>query len=682
MKKRLLTIAIAAAILASACPVFAAGSSGYVSTEISGTVLSEQNDTLQWSLTDGELKLSGSGALREWTALKTDDKYPWSADADKITKVTLENGIISIGNDAFSGCVNLESVTIPESVTAISKKAFFGCGNLKSIELPGSVESIGESAFEGCVSLEKTVIPDKVSEISSSAFSGCTGLNEITLPAGVKRIGYWAFLDCTSLAAITLPDGLETIAGGAFSGCSALTNVNIPGSVSSIENEAFLNCTGLTNIEVSADNAAYTSEDGVLLCKDKTELVQYPAAKTGAAYAIPDSVKQINNNAFRSAALKNITIPQTVTSIGAYAFADNKSLTAAALPEGLTFLGSGALFGCVNVKEVNIPQSLSSIEDDVFSSTGITQAVIPDNAASIGKRAFKDCKSLESVTIGNNVTEIGEGAFAYDDKLTAIKIPDTVTAMGGGVFMGCAALKTAKLSDNLTEISRDAFNSCSALEDITIPDKVTHIWDSSFTLCEGLTKVKLPASLKRIEKNAFAFCWNVTEIEIPAGMESIAEKAFDECSELETVHYNGTAEDWSRITIEDGNACLTEADIQYGKTSAYPYEIKSIAIRNITGEELTSIPEGSSFIAEVTLDKTAQREGADYVFVTAYDASGALVSLDYVRAAFAVGSDYAFGFNIPKTEKAVGSIKAYVWHSFTDTEPLANTVIWRSPSIE
>ncbi len=344
-----------------------------------------------WSLDGTELTISGSGAMENYTS----SSAPWGKS---VTKVTIGNGVTTIGEDAFYGCDSLTSVTIPDSVTSIGNNAFSFCGGLTSVTIPDSVTeigfsafsfcdsltsitipdgvtSIGESAFSNCASLTNITIPDGITSISSYAFSGCENLTSINIPDGVMSIGecaFWwcdnltsitipnsvtsigkqAFYCCLSITSITIPNSVTNIGACAFYRCESLASITIPNSVTSIGYSAFWSCYGLTSIVVDADNANYCSENGVLFSKDKTSLICYPAGKSGA-YVIPDSVTTIGAEAFEYCfALTSVTIPGSVTSIGDYAFWSCSGLTSVTIPESVTSIGECAFIDCSGLRDV------------------------------------------------------------------------------------------------------------------------------------------------------------------------------------------------------------------------------------------------------------------------------------------------------------------------------------------
>ena len=304
-------------------------------------------ESVNWSLDTetGLLEITGSGEMVDYGVTPSGSfrGAPWKSHNYSIIKCTIENGVTSIGDYAFSYCTKLTSITIPNSVTSIGSHAFEYCTGLTSITIPEGVTSIGDNAFCYCTGLTNVTIPESVTSIGSYAFSGCTGLTSITIPESVTSIEDWAFRGCTGLTSITIPESVTSIGGYAFAGCTGLTNITIPESVTSIGGAAFSGCTGLTSItipesvtsigsyafggctgltsiNVDKNNPNYCSQNGVLFTKDMKSINCVPAGKTGE-YSIPNSVTSIGDGAFsRCTGLTSITIPESVTSIGGGAF--------------------------------------------------------------------------------------------------------------------------------------------------------------------------------------------------------------------------------------------------------------------------------------------------------------------------------------------------------------------------
>ena len=279
-----------------------------------------------------------------------------------LKEVEIPDSVTSIGGSAFSGCTSLKEVEIPDSVTEIDGWAFSGCTSLTKIILPKNMTSIEGGVFSGCSSLESIVIPEGVTTIGTrsqseppygSTFSGCTSLAEIVIPDSVTEIYDFAFSGCTSLSKVKLSNNLTEIAGATFSGCTSLREITIPDSVTSIGNYAFSDCTSLesvtigsgveqldidafldysnapvvsascrrlANITVSPENKTYSSVDGVLFNKDKSELLAYPIGNKRSSYTIPDGVTKIDQKAFYGCRyIETLTIPASVKEIEASA---------------------------------------------------------------------------------------------------------------------------------------------------------------------------------------------------------------------------------------------------------------------------------------------------------------------------------------------------------------------------
>ena len=311
-----------------------------------------------WELVDSTLTISGTGAMPDYN-YSSGRVWPSS----RITSVVIENGVTTIGEYAFYQHTGLTSVSIGNSVTTIGSAAFLGTG-LTTITIPNSVTSIGDYAFRGCTGLTTITIPNSVTTIGSEAFSGCTGLTSVSIGNSVTTIGSSAFNSCTGLTSVSIGNSVTSIGDYAFYNCTGLTSVSIPASVTTIGSSAFYNCTGLTAINVDAGNANYASIDGVLFNNAKTTLIQYPAAKTGAAFTIPNSVTSIGSSAFRGCTgLASVSIPASVTTIGSSAFSGCTGLkhivNGVATPQAIS---NNSQFNQVTLADVNLFVPASAID--------------------------------------------------------------------------------------------------------------------------------------------------------------------------------------------------------------------------------------------------------------------------------------------------------------------------------
>lgn len=248
-----------------------------------------------------------------------------------LSKVKLSKKLKEIVENTFYGCSSLKNIIIPKGVLKIGHGAFENCTSLENINLPDGLTSIGNSAdhyfhtsgcysFSGCTSLKEIVIPDSVTEIGSHAFSGCTSLSKVKLPKNLTSINSDVFSGCTSLAEIVIPDSVTSIGGSAFSNCTSLESITIGSGVESLGDEWIASCRRLENITVSPENKNYSSVDGVLFNKDKSELSAYPIGNKRSSYTIPDGVEKIGKKAFYGCRyIESLTIPVSVAEIEASA---------------------------------------------------------------------------------------------------------------------------------------------------------------------------------------------------------------------------------------------------------------------------------------------------------------------------------------------------------------------------
>lgn len=195
-------------------------------------------------------------------------------DADRnLTQVTIPEGVVGIGDSAFSYCYFLENVKLPNSLLSIGSSAFYHCNNLKSVVIPDSVKKIGRYAFSGCSSLKSVVIPNSVTEIDTGAFHNCSSLTGINIPNSVKTIEDGAFSYCSNLKSVRIPNNLKIIDLRLFRGCSNLTNIEIPNSVTTIKEYAFATCIRLKSIVIPSsvttigDDAFYGSNNLTIYCE-------------------------------------------------------------------------------------------------------------------------------------------------------------------------------------------------------------------------------------------------------------------------------------------------------------------------------------------------------------------------------------------------------------------------------
>ena len=312
----------------------------------------------------------------------------------KVVNINNQYHQIKIKDNAFHSCSGLTQINIGDGVTSIGNYAFYGCSGLTSITIPDSVTSIGNYAFNGCNSLTSITIPDSVTSIGNYAFNGCNSLTSITIPDSVTSIGDSAFYYCIKLTNITIPNSVTSIGGSAFEGCSNLTDITIPDSVIYIGDRAFANCSGVGNITVHFDNSKFYSSNDCLIEKDTNTVIL---------------------------GCKNSNIPDSVTSIGNYAFYGCSKLTSITISDSVTSIGEWAFLGCNGLISITIGNAVTSIGDSAFyGCSGLTSITIPDSVTSIGDYTFCDCSGLINMFLSDNITSIGDSAFSGCDKLKKV----------------------------------------------------------------------------------------------------------------------------------------------------------------------------------------------------------------------------------------------------------------------
>ena len=346
----------------------------------------------------------------------------------------------------------------------------------------------GLTEYSGSVTIPETVtysgIAYSVTSIGGSAFSYCSGLTSVTIGNSVTSIGDLAFYCCYDLTSITIPNSVTSIGRVAFGTCTGLTSVTIPNSVTSIGSEAFRSCYGLTSIIVEEGNSIYDSRENC------------------------NAIIETNSNTL-VAGCQNTTIPNSVTSIGNYAFYNCSGLTSITIPNSVTSIGERAFYWCSGLKSITIPNTVTSIGDYAFARcSGLTSITIPESVTSIGISVFWDCSGLTSITIPNSITSIGESAFESCYGLTSVTIPNSVTSIGSGAFYNCSGLTSVTIGNSITSIGSAAFGSCSGLTSVTceavnLPEMEDEVfWDVSTSAAtlyvpeESLEKYKTAAQWK------------------------------------------------------------------------------------------------------------------------------------------------------------------------------------------
>ncbi|WP_440451635.1 leucine-rich repeat protein [Ruminococcus intestinalis] len=379
------------------------------------------------------------------------------------TSYIIPDGVKIIESTAFMGTSNLNSIVIPNGVTTIKENAFYLCSNLKNVSIPTSVKSIGRDAFD---------------------FSVCSKVNN-----GYYISNCLIGADNEINGNFTIKDGTRLVADSAIKGNENLESITVPASVEIIGDCALnFSSESLKNITVANENKYFSSENGVLFNKSKTELLCYPYGKNETTYTVPNTVTKLAKASFSNCKLNKLNLPNNLKYIDESAFQEI-SLKSLSIPESVEYIGKYTFF-LSGIETVNIPKRIATIEEGTFSCCINLKSVSIDNHIKyIGDYAFSRCYNLSDINISNNVTSIGKGAF-QSTIIQKIELPASLESIGGY-----------------------AFNNCQNLQEVTIPNKEIKIDNRAFYNCPELNTVTIPAKVKKIGKNAFGYQGNIFDEE-------------------------------------------------------------------------------------------------------------------------------------------------------------------------
>lgn len=537
--------------------------------------------------------------------LGRDLKYDYADNASVYDYVDGYWKEMSRASAPFVNSTTLQKVTIGSKVTFLYNHLFHNCDKVTTIDIPASIANIYGNAFDDCSSLTATTFHDATNNhtltLGDYAFRNCATLPEVTFPRQLLSVGNYTYAQCPLLKTLTFPAMLESIGNYAFAECTGLTQLTFKDSGKSVklgygarsnsgtsylDNIPLFGNTNLTYLYIGR-NINYTagekygyspfynqsfltdvrfSQSGtVSYCKDYL-LYKVNNCKT---LTLPESLTSIGNWTFRGmAALESIVIPNAVTKMGTYAFADDTSLKSAKLSTSCPWLKEGLFSECNALQSITIPSAVTKMDGYMFTNCkALTSATFEDGTDLIemGYGAswknyglFSDCPlktlnlgrwlsyntevasrspfysidALKNLNIGKNVKVIDKYMFSYCEGLEEVNLPDNITSVNLWGFRGCSSLKSVRLSEKLSQVGDYGFAGCTSLDNVTFPASMTSVASNSFSDCTALRKLDLGQNLLIIGPSAFENDKALEGIEIPSTLYGLGVASFKNCTSL------------------------------------------------------------------------------------------------------------------------------------------------------
>lgn len=439
---------------------------------------------------------------------------------ENLTSVTFTPRVISIGNEAFSGCsriktvnfetrengsviegvniigsaafnaTDIETLVLPETLNDIYDSAFAYMAELKSIDMSKTkITKLPASPFYFDDKLTEIKLPEELTEIGNYAFA-TVPIKTLTIPASVKTLKDYAF-SLSNLEEITIPNTVENIGEGLFEDTKSLKSVNIEEDITEIYPYMFNGCVNLEKVNIP--NSVTEIGEGA-----------FAGCSSLKIESVPDRITLIDDYAFYGASV-DFELPFFLDYVGESAFEDSTIKKARLAKKGIEICAN-AFKNASELNEVVLSETLSQIPDYCFYGTAITEITIPDRVTRICDYSFSKTP-LKSVNFSKNLVHINLNSFEGCTELKEVDLSGTkLTYINAYDFKNCTSLEKVVLPKDLTQISVDGFYGCTALADIVFPDKLKYIDGAAFYNCSSLKSIRLPESLSTIGKDAFFGC--------------------------------------------------------------------------------------------------------------------------------------------------------------------------------
>ncbi len=416
----------------------------------------------------------------------------------------------------------LETAELETGSTRVYPHTFYGCPCLTAVSLPDTVTAVMDYAFACSEKLDTVNIPGNVTVLGDYVFDGCAGLTALEIPNSVTSIGYCAFRN-SGLTSLKLPAYLLTLGSRILDGNTQVTEITIPSTLSTADGSAMW--------AESEPNDDYTSVG------NNPEYQYGPFTGSAVKTAVVESgMRTLPDNLFIHAKqLESLTLPETLTEIGWWALYGTEALETLELPGLLRTVGRGS-FAFSGVKEILLPDTLVSLGEYAFmGAKGLQKVRCSDRLAVIPDSVFKMCLSLEAFTAGAAVTEIRDSAFMGCAAMAEFTWDGPAEKLGRFAFRDCDSLAAVHLNAPLPLVEAGAFYDCDALQTVILPDTVTELEDHAFYGCNLLEDCPLPPCLESIGAWAFADCDALKTLTVPKSVNTLGDYAYYDCDTLQTM---------------------------------------------------------------------------------------------------------------------------------------------------
>lgn len=397
----------------------------------------------------------------------------------------------------------------------------------------------------GSISVPAEYNGTPITTIGDRAFASCHQLTEIHLEEGIREIGIAAFQNCTSLKHITLPTSLLIMWGDTFKNCESLTQITIPPQLRFppgydhndnyyLDGYHFNNCTALTNViwQTSDPRIPYSTFSG---CHNLREI------------HLPPTIKHIEAGAFNQTGLEELVLPESLITIGNFAFSRCPALTNIVWNTQLQQIADKAFQYCSQLSTIRITEKVERIGTDVFKECTTLTSIIFDsntNLLHIGDNTFFDCQNLQTVDFrpATALTNLGHKTFAQCANLIEVHFPESLTTLGKDTFIGsflavlAPLISEIHLPPHIRKIPSGTFYGCTNLHVITTASPIEYISDFAFGYNIKLVNFPFTEALTHIGEYAFMSCWNLEGGDFSPHLNFLGKSAFHGCKKITRAH--------------------------------------------------------------------------------------------------------------------------------------------------